>query len=241
MRRGILAGVLVVAVLAVGYRTLVGAGDDRGDRYRLLQINLCNSGLAPCFTGRAVQGAITLIDERRPSVVTLNEACAPDLQRIERETGYVTVFTQSGSRRCRNGAPFGNGIAFPKGTVLGEPDVVEYTAQDADPERRTITCVPAAGVTACVTHLSPVGPAPAQARQMAKIVAGHAALGPTVVAGDWNLRDADADRYVPAGMFRVGDGGVQHILATGDFHPAGTDTGRQDWTDHPILQVDLRR
>lgn len=241
MRRGILALGLVAACLAVGYRTLVGAGDDHGDRYRVLQINLCNSGLAPCFTGDAVTGAIALIDERRPSVVTLNEACAPDLQRIEAETGYVSVFTQSGSRRCRNGALFGNGLAFPPGTAPDEPEVVEYTTQDADPERRTITCVPASGVTACVTHLSPVGPARAQASEMASVVARHAARGPTVVAGDWNLSAADAERYVPAGMFRTGDGSVQHVLATDGFRAGGTDTRRQGWTDHPVLQVDLRR
>jgi len=47
-----------------------------------------------------------------------------------------------------------------------------------------------------------------------RIVGGYAGDGPTVLGGDWNMThggDPDAQDYVPTGMFRKGDGDVQHV------------------------------
>lgn len=228
---------LTFAAIAVA----IGAPAADAGQYRVLQINLCNSGEAPCYTGRAPSGAIALITSRRPAVVTLNEVCAPDLRAIRLGTGYVGVFTQSGSRRCRNGSRFGNAIAFPPGTRLGRPQRVEYANQDPDPERRTLTCVPANRVTACVTHLSTETPRFSQATQMFGIVGRHARRGATVAGGDWNIAFPIAQRYVPAGMFRKGDGDVQHVMVSDSFRFVGRRKQRVAWTDHPVFEVDLQR
>ena len=54
------------------------------DVTRVLQLNLCNSGLAGCFTGRAVDRAAAVIRAEAPDVVTLNEVCEGDVPVLER-------------------------------------------------------------------------------------------------------------------------------------------------------------
>ncbi len=50
----------------------------------------------------------------------------------------------------------------------------------------------------------------------------------------------NAQKYVPAGMFRKGDGHLQHIMAlSAHFGFKETPVMKLDWTDHPALQVYL--
>ena len=227
--------------LAVAGSELAPSAESAGGSFGVLQLNLCNSGLAACYSGQARSGAITLINERRPSAVTLNEACEEDLRSIRAATGYVGVFTQSGSQLCTNGSRYGNAIVFPAGTRVGRAQVTEYVHQDSEVERRTLTCVPADGVSTCVTHLSSGGSRYAQAAEMAVVLARHAARGATVVGGDWNLTAPRAQGFVPAGLFRRGDGEVQHIAATDDFRFVREHRQGLPWTDHPAFEVYLRR
>lgn len=46
---------------------------------RVLQMNLCGSGLAPCYTGRSVVEAAAVIRQTTPDLVTLNEVCREDV------------------------------------------------------------------------------------------------------------------------------------------------------------------
>lgn len=224
-------------------RTRTNATAATGADYRVLQLNICNSGRAPCYSGRAIGEAGRLIRARRPSVVTVNETCRSDLAPIRAATGYRGVFTQSGIRTCVNGAAYGNAIFVSPGTSTGAIERHTYRAQDPDPERRTLTCLLASAVTVCVTHLDNVARRE-QAAEMKRLIGRHARRGPTVLGGDWNMRfggDPDAQDYVPAGMFRKGDGGVQHVLASGTLGFVRTRITALDWTDHPALEVTLRR
>ena len=94
-----------------------------GDAMRVLQLNLCNSGLAGCFTGRAVDRAAVVIRAEEPDVVTLNEVCEGDVPVLERALANsgpgdatVSAFRAAGDRRtggavsCRNGQRYGIGI-----------------------------------------------------------------------------------------------------------------------------------
>jgi hypothetical protein len=238
-------GWLWIGALALGLSTLVPEAAVAATSYSVLQINMCNSGFAPCYTGRATTGAGDLIAARRPSVVTVNETCAVDLAPIRARTGYVSVFTQSGSQKCRNGSRYGNALLFPAGTSVGTPRRVTYNAQEGSVELRTLTCVAAGGVTACATHLSGGNAKSAQAAQMKEIVGAYASRGPTVLGGDWNIKfggNPNAQDYVPAGMFRKGDGDVQHIVASSaHFGFVRTSITNLNWTDHPALQVYLTR
>jgi len=149
---------LVGGLLVTGATTPVSGGDAT----RVLQLNLCNSGLAGCFTGRAVDRAAAVIRAEEPDVVTLNEVCEGDLPALERALadsgrggGTLAAFRAAGDRRtggavrCRNGQRYGIGIVArlrpdaegPTGTphlTLGGI----FPVQDVDqPEQRAWLCV----------------------------------------------------------------------------------------------------
>lgn len=252
MIKGRRAALVAVAVLA---STVAGTGRTAwaASSYSVLQINMCNSGRNPdCdkYRGKATTGAADLIMARKPSVVTINEACRSDLAAIKSRTGYDGLFTQAGTETCKkkgdpkDGQAFGNALLFPPGASFGRPSYEKpYGVQSRRVERRMLTCVPAAGVVACVTHLETSGRiAASQAKEINRVVGGFVGRGPTVLGGDWNLTAKKAQRYVPAGMFRKGDNKVQHVMASGrDFRFAGTRIMRLNWTDHPALQVYFTR
>ncbi|CAN7192543.1 hypothetical protein [Knoellia sp. LjRoot47] len=93
--------------------------------YSVLQVNMCNSGYAGCYTGRAQAGTIALIKARTPYAVTLNEACANDITAIASGTGFRGQFTQSGTQKCRNGSAYGNAVLFRSGVTASS--VVRHT------------------------------------------------------------------------------------------------------------------
>lgn len=99
-------------------------------------------------------------------------------------------------------------------------------------------CVDAGGVRVCVTHLDSRGKQGEQAQQMENVLAGYAHAGVrTLLAGDGNLEcggSPNAQDFVPAGMFRKGDGDVQHVMATQrHFGFVSTRRMRLNWIDHP--------
>lgn len=250
-----LRGLIVTGALVLGASALAPGSAAAEPSYSVLQINICNSGkkdehgkTLPCYSGRATTKTVELIIARTPSVVTVNEVCKTDLGPIEEKAHYSGLFTPSGKQTCENGSEYGNALLFPSGTSVGEPYPLTYNSQDSgNVEHRTLTCVPANGVTACVTHLSKHGDKAAdQAAEMKNVVGNYARQGPTVLGGDWNLKydknkdKQNAQKYVPAGMFRKGDGDVQHIMASSaHFGFTSTRVMKLDWTDHPALQVYL--
>jgi hypothetical protein len=235
---------------------------------RELQMNLCNSGLAPCWAhGRAIPEAAALIAGTGPDTVTLNEVCDGDVsgplfQAMVRQWPGETVFwvfmpSWDGSRaapyRCRNNQMYGIGIL---GHVAGEvaaPAVRagQYPGQAANRrEHRVWACAYLPGrYDLCTSHLNPrSGPvALQQCRYLMydAVPASRAGMGgylPTIVGADLNLRrggNPDVQDCVPAGWLRVGDNQVQHVLATADVRVAATQWMRLRYTDHPAWLVTL--
>ena len=151
-----IVGCLVAGLLVTGATTPVPGGDAT----RVLQLNLCNSGLAGCFTGRAVDRAAAVIHAEEPDVVTLNEVCEGDVPVLERTLAHsgpggatLSAFRAAGDRRthsavrCRNGQRYGIGIVArlraddrtgPPHPTLGGI----FPMQDVDqPEERAWLCV----------------------------------------------------------------------------------------------------
>ncbi|HEX8303595.1 MAG TPA: endonuclease/exonuclease/phosphatase family protein [Jatrophihabitans sp.] len=221
---------------------------------RALQLNLCDSGLAGCYTGRSVARAAEVIRAERPDIVTLNEVCRDDVSVLERAmTGRVTsAFTAAADRstdgpvRCRNGQPYGIGLLA---RVLASADGHRafdgvYPMQDADDvEDRVWLCLAAGGFYACTTHLASTSAAVAlgQCGYLLNTVipALRTRPDPVVLGGDLNL-GAQAQSCLPPGYQRVDDGARQHIVATGGLTVgARTTISMQGTTDHPGLLVDL--
>ncbi|PKW13392.1 endonuclease/exonuclease/phosphatase family protein [Saccharopolyspora spinosa] len=221
--------------------------------FDVLQLNLCNSGFADCYSaGKAVNSAIALIQQRQPDVVTLNEICAQDITRMTRETGYLWEFTPVGDKST--GGPYtckdwrgDYGIAIlthPDLGAAGEPVERQYAAQDGSNEQRVLLCVPYSKVSACTTHLSAADGriAAEQCRELSGVAA---ALGAeSVIGGDLNLvsgGNPDVQGCVPDGWYRKDDGSVQHVLAMDVFRFENAETIPVDGTDHPGLLVKTTR
>jgi hypothetical protein len=215
--------------------------------FSVLQMNLCNSGWAGCYTGRSVAEAAAVIRASRPDVVTLNEICREDVEALGRSSGAAGSFQPAIDRRigepirCRDGSPYGVGLLV-RQPVARESSGDTYPIQDpGGPEGRAWLCAPAArGFVACTTHLVSTNPfiALAQCRYFfTTVVAGF--HGPVVVGGDFNLGNLSTCR--PPGETADSDGGLQHVAIFGAAGPhltrvidmAGT-------TDHPALLVALR-
>ena len=146
-----------------------------------LQLNLCDSGIAGCFTGRSVSVAAAVIRAERPAIVTLNEACRGDVFALRRAMAatnrgphVVSAFkavpdrATGGVVRCRNGERYGVGVtgfgpvlAFAYRTYAGV-----YPTQDlSDPEERVWLCLDRPGVyLACTTHTASTSPTVALAQ-----------------------------------------------------------------------------
>jgi hypothetical protein len=260
----IAAYVVCAAVLLTGSSSAVGTIP--GSPYRVLQLNLCDSGIAGCYTGRAVAEAALVIRAETPDVVTLNEICRDDLVPLGRafadmhQNGTVaSAFMPALDRRtgadfrCRNGQSYGIGLlvyipAQYRGYMTRSG---VYPTQDmGDPEERVWLCVRVtAAFDACTTHLANTSQivALAQCRYLMNVavpsVRGNGGYQPAVLGGDLNLRDGgaqDVQSCVPPGYLRRDDGDVQNVLATTDF-AIGTSTtlDMAGTTDHLGLLVGL--
>ncbi|MGC4892282.1 endonuclease/exonuclease/phosphatase family protein [Micromonospora sp. DT31] len=253
---------LLVAGLPAGSSTV---GDTGPATLRVLQMNLCNSGRAGCYTGQAVDRATEVITAERPDLVMLNEVCRNDVDRLGRALRaarrggtVVSAFHAAGDRPataptlCNNGQPYGIGLLTrvdadnPRSSVHRGT----YPAQDrADPEERVWLCVRAGdGPHACTTHLANTSGevALAQCAQLLGAVVPairrRAGAGPTVLGGDLNLAAGgtpDVRSCVPTGYHRVDDGARQQILATGGTICCHRSVDMRGTTDHPGLLATL--
>jgi hypothetical protein len=234
---------------------------------RVLQMNLCNSGFAPCFTGRAVAQAATVIHSEIPDLVTVNEICEDDLPALQRalaevipDGDVVSAFQGAWDRdtgdvyRCRNGRPYGIGLvsrwpSVPGSTAAGGI----YPSQDTeDDEERAWLCLGVAAspaMTVCTTHLADTKPEVAAA-QCAYVFGTVIAdlrepdpVMPVVLGGDLNLGSGDSEHLgscLPAASAHADDGGVQHVVATPEFVVGGSQLiDLLGTTDHPGLLVTL--
>jgi hypothetical protein len=219
---------------------------------RVLQLNLCHSGVAGCFTGDAVMTkAVSVITDVAPALVTLNEVCRKDVPWLAAQTGAVdhrftpALKADDTPVKCKNGDDYGNGLLSWLPAAWDAPVTGVYGAQSSQTERRVWICMGYAGVVGCTTHLSTDGAtALAQCKEfVGGPLATAAADGPAVMAGDWNLKykgSPDAQDCVAGGFFRKGDGSVQHVIAADEFGFIETITIDMDGTtDHPGLEVRL--
>ncbi|MDG4810019.1 endonuclease/exonuclease/phosphatase family protein [Micromonospora sp. WMMD1120] len=270
LRRALAVGCLVAAAAlpATPPASVPDAGGDaaRPLVLRVLQLNLCNSGRAGCYTGRAMTTASEVVRAEAPDLLTLNEVCQGDVAALRRVFAtvhpgrtIVSAFRAAPDRpsgddtRCRNGQPYGVGLL----THLRTPrtpyavyDGVHPTQDLADPEVRAWLCVKVDGaVLACTTHLAATGyrVALTQCRHLLDMIlpalSRRFGYEPVVVTGDLNLRaDADPDvrSCTPSGYQRIDDGRLQHLLATTDITLCcRRSVPLRGATDHPGLLATL--
>jgi ABC-type cobalt transport system substrate-binding protein len=216
---------------------------------KVLQLNICHSGHAGCYTGAepVMAQAVSVIGSTKPQVLSVNEACSGDVARLQAAMGasqavFVAAQTRDGAPvTCTNGQQYGN-ILIVVSTLAGGPAATgRYSAQDSSNEMRVWACLPAGGVSACTTHLSSKtgSVALAQCKELLNRAVGLP--GPTVVSGDMNLRyqgSPNVQDCNPAGFYRKGDGDLQHVFASTSLaFVSGTKLSMSGTTDHPAWLV----
>ncbi|MFI5914708.1 endonuclease/exonuclease/phosphatase family protein [Dactylosporangium sp. NPDC051541] len=259
-----------LAVLAFLAAAVIAATPSPGEAarppLRVLQLNLCHSGFAGCYSARAIDVAAAVMRGNRPDVVTLNEICADDVEALGTVLDsvfpgdtVVRAFRPAGDRRtgapfaCVNGKEYGIGLLARiaggrRDTIVDGGLYPDDDTQDMnDPEQRAWVCVHVSGAyQACTTHLANTVPGVAfkQCRYLfgVAIPALHERAGyvPTVAAGDFNLLDR-AQGCVPEPAYvRADDGAVQYVVATADHTvTSSAHLDLQQATDHPGLLVSL--
>lgn len=229
--------------------------------FGLLQMNLCNSGMAvSCYSGRAVDEAVAHIHRHRPDLVALQEVCRDDVH-TGRGPGQLAramadlhgaedisvTFAPALNRytgrqyRCLNGEAYG--VAMIHHGDGRDVHGGRYDSQDATDELRVWTCttVIEGRLTGCTTHLS-TNPdvAMRQCRELMSVLRGSWVMPEVVVTGDFNLASSpgkphDVQGCAPAGFGRRGDESVQQIFFTPGIRATGGDRYPMSWTDHPAL------
>jgi hypothetical protein len=216
---------------------------------KVLQLNICHSGVAACYTGAepVMAKAVSVIGSTRPQVLSVNEACAGDVARLQAAMGASQAVFVAAQRRdgtpvtCANGQQFGNILIVVAALAGGPPVTGRYASQDTSNEMRVWACLPAGGLSACTTHLSARSGSVALAQCKDLLNRAVGLPGPTVVSGDMNLRyqgSPNVQDCNPAGFYRKGDGDVQHVFASNDLaFVSGTTLSMSDTTDHPAWLV----
>jgi endonuclease/exonuclease/phosphatase family metal-dependent hydrolase len=229
----------------------------------LLQMNLCNSGMArACYSsGKAVDEAVANIHRHRPALVTFQEVCRDDLyaaggwgklaQAMADLYGSRNIrvtfaparnrITGEEYRGCANGQQYG--VAMIHHGYAGEVRRGWYTTQGRGVEVRTWTCttVIKGRLTGCTTHLSiNQDTAMRQCRELMTILASPWMTPEVVVAGDFNLWAApgqpnDVRNCLPPDYQRHSDDAVQQVFFSGTIQLVQGMFEPMKWTDHPML------
>lgn len=260
---------LVASLMLLGGCT----GDHRANgltspTLRVLQLNLCNSGLASCYTGRSVSTAAALIADKQPDIVTLNEICRDNVSQLQRSMSAAhpgrsveMAFKAAPDRpthrpsRCTNGQDFGIGVLAAVSPSASDDRVYGdlYPIQDlTDPEERVWLCVHADDeFYACVTHAASQSTSIAvdQCRYFLQSAAPamrhEGGDDPVILGADLNLpanHSPGPQSCLPSGYQRADDGARQDVITSSEFAVGSrTVVGMHGTTDHPGLLVDLVR
>jgi endonuclease/exonuclease/phosphatase family metal-dependent hydrolase len=224
-----------------------------GSPYTLMQMNLCLSGLAGCYTKvhypAGVQEAVDRIREAQPDAVTFNEVCGGAVALIARRTGYHARFSSviyyGKPLRCIH--PGGRGL-FGDAVLTKAP--IERSASHAfraqvGPEQRQWLCVSIrAGVEVCTAHLASheADEAAANAPQCAELrtlLARRSAHRTLIFGGDLNRLSSCAPRgfWIRTDASARQDPGIQQVYGIGALRSPSARIQPARHTDHDILLV----
>ena len=218
-----------------------------------MQMNLCLSGVAGCYTKvkypAVLREAAARIDELHPDAVTFNEACGGDVAVIARRTGYHVRF----SRVIYYGKPlpcirpggrglFGDAVLTRAAVKSG--DSHPFKAQDGPEQRQWLCVVTQIGLEVCTAHLAYHDPVEAtandpQCAELTALLAARGATGTVIFGGDVNRRPSCA----PQGFWTLTDRsarqdpGSQQVYGNAGLRAPSARVVPAVHTDHDILLV----
>jgi endonuclease/exonuclease/phosphatase family metal-dependent hydrolase len=229
------------------------AGPPAGSTYTLMQMNLCLSGLASCYSKAAypavVEEAVGRIRNALPDAVTFNEACRSDVGLIARRTGYHLRFSgviylgerlgcvQPGGRGL-----FGNAVLTK--AAIESTEGQDFEAQAGIELRRWLCVTTRVDVDVCTAHLNTrttieVAGNDAQCAELTALLARRAAARTVIFGGDVNRRPSCA----PDGFWTRTDRsagqapGLQHVYGSGALRSPSAEVDPVTHSDHDLLLV----
>ena len=232
---------------------------------RVLQLNLCNSGIAGCYTGRSMAAAAAVIRVEMPDLITLNEVCHDDLLALERALAgvvpggaVVASFQPAVQRAYRRGVPVPQrgstasascraGRRCPArsraaGSIRPRTRRIRRSGRGCVSTSRRFRRSRGAPRTWPTRNGRSRGPSAGTFRHRYRWDASGDGAAPAVLGGDLNLGSDDSPelrsacrRFCP-----VDDGGPQHVVAL----PNSSSSASRGSTcaalpDHPGLLVTL--
>jgi endonuclease/exonuclease/phosphatase family metal-dependent hydrolase len=248
---GAAALTLAAAVVPATARPMV-SGHQGGTAYSVLQMNLCLSGQADCYSRAAypsvLDEATAHIVEDDPAAVTLDEVCSGDARTIAARTGYqlrfAAVLVDGAPLRCVDPGDRGRfGIAVLTHEHVTAADDHPFTTQTGAEERRWICATTSGAVTVCTAHLSTRGSTAdrrtndGQCAELGTVLARYAGAGTTVFGGDLNRHTSCA----PRSMWATSDGsavqlpGIQHVYGSTSVDAPQVRVQPAAHTDHDFL------
>jgi endonuclease/exonuclease/phosphatase family metal-dependent hydrolase len=227
-----LAG-LVVLVYAL--LRLPAVADPAAGTLAILQFNMCGNA---CGTRFAVvddlEWEITGL-WRQPFVVTLDEVCRGQYDRLLADLPYRGHFQPTVLNRCWDGTDYGIAVLVRGGDVAHAGNAPLPAPAGGEP--RAVTCVRATvraePLVACATHLDTD---PANTASQVAAVAAYAGRfrGAVVVGGDFNARPHDPALTPMTGRFVEAD--ADHDAFTGGCSRTRCGTG--PGYAHPTRKID---
>jgi hypothetical protein len=233
----------------------------------VLQMNLCNSGRAGCYTGgRSVSKAVALIHHDRPTMVTVNEVCRGDVSVLAQALSstfpaarVAKAFTSARNGatqapvRCENSQQYGDGVlvVVPSSAPGSRSYRGVYPVQDPrDIEQRVWVCIGLARrMSACTTHTASTSATFAidQCRYLlgsaVPILSGGDGGNPVILGADLNLAargSPSPQSCLPSGYQRVDDDALQDVVVSPGVEVRSHSVlDMDDTTDHPALLVEV--
>lgn len=182
MRVARLLGVLVLVYALVRLPT---SADATAGGMAFLQFNMCGNVCGTRFAVVADLEREITSHRPQPYVVTLQEVCRSQYDRLVADLPYHGHFEPTIRDRCWDGTDYGIAVLVRTSDVerLGSWPL----PSPAGGEPRTISCVRTAALVACVTHLdTDAANTPSQVAAVASRAGSYRASGPVVVGGDFN-------------------------------------------------------
>jgi len=174
----------------------------------ILQFNMCGSACGTRFTVVQDLEREIIGRGRQPFVVTLDEVCRGQYDRLLARLPYRGHFQPTVPHRCWDGSDYGIAVLV-RGSDVTHAGSARLPAP-AGGEPRAVTCVrtsvSARSLVACATHLDTD---PANTESQVAEVAAYAGRfpGAVVVGGDFNARPADPAMAAMDDRFVEADGG----------------------------------
>jgi endonuclease/exonuclease/phosphatase family metal-dependent hydrolase len=182
MRVARLLGVLVLVYAVVRLPT---SADATAGGMAFLQFNMCGNVCGARFRVVAELEREIARRDPQPSVVTLQEVCRSQYDRLVADARYDGHFEATLPDRCWDGTDFGVAVLVRTGDVehLGSWPL----PSPAGGEPRMVSCVRTPELVACVTHLD-TDPenTPSQVAAVAARAGSYLSGSPVVVGGDFN-------------------------------------------------------